>query len=97
MGPTISSLLLKGSVVRPWTIFFNTSYAASTLFQVQRPKLKLCEQNFWFRPTRIANLAPSYVDITDFGSRKAFFESGLGLSSAVLIFHNKIIIIIFRC
>ena len=100
MGPTISSLLLKGSVVRPWTIFFNRSYAASTLFQVQRPKLKLCEQNFWFRSTRIANLAPSYVDITDFGSRKAFFDgfaSGLGLSSAFLIFHNKIIIIIFRC
>ena len=44
--------------------------SASNLFQVQRPKLKLCEQNFWFRSIRLANLAPSYVDITAIGSLK---------------------------
>ena len=51
-------------------ILFNTSSADSSLFLVQRLKLKLCEQNFWFRSTRLANLAPSHVDITDIGSRK---------------------------
>ena len=42
--------------------------SASNLFQVQCPKLKICEQNFWFRLTRLANLAPSYVDNTAIGS-----------------------------
>ena len=26
---------------------------------------RICEQKFWFRSTRLANLAPSYLDITD--------------------------------
>ena len=54
----------------PTQNLFNLRSIASSLFQVQRPKLKLCEQNFWFRSTRPANLAPSPVDITDIGSLK---------------------------
>ena len=54
----------------PMENLFNTRSAASSLFQVHCPKLKLCVQNFWFRSTRLANLAPSYVDITDIGSLK---------------------------
>ena len=64
------SWISKAVNYSPMENLFNTRSAASSLFQVQRPKLKLCEQNFWFRSTRLANLAPSYVDITDIGSLK---------------------------
>ena len=57
----------------PMENLFNTSSAASSLFQVQRPNLKLCEQNFWFHSTRLANLASSFIEITDID----FFEKGL--------------------
>ena len=52
---------------------FNTGSAASSLFQVQRLNLKLCEQNFWFQSTRLANLASSFIEITVIDS----FKKGL--------------------
>ena len=57
----------------PMENLFNTRSAASSLFQVQRPNLKLCEQNFWFHSTRLANFASSFIEIRDFD----FFKKGL--------------------
>ena len=57
-------------------LIFFPIYLSSSLFQVQRPKLKLCEQNFWFRSTRLANLAPQVILTVQILvlSRKAFFD-----------------------
>ena len=67
------SFAAKAVGYSPMENLFNTRSAASSLFQVQRPNLKLCEQNFWFHSTRLANFASSFIEIRDFD----FFKKGL--------------------
>jgi hypothetical protein len=52
-----------------------------TIFYVQRPRLRIYEQHFYYRTWRLANFLPSYIDLFNATGLKSRLLKLLGASS----------------